>query len=112
MKIFYTGHYVLPLPAGHRFPMAKYSLLRERVEEAGLASGQGLREPHAATDEEILRAHDSGRRPDRVHLIDPRSAADLRPSKRRGAASLPRFVTSRALQLRNRAFCFSNVENS
>jgi hypothetical protein len=26
--------------------------------------------------------------------------------------SLPRFVTSRAIQLRNRAFCFSNVKNS
>ena len=60
MKIFCTDHYVLPLPAGHRFPMAKYSLLRKRVEEAGLASGQGLREPHAATEEEILRAHDRG----------------------------------------------------
>jgi acetoin utilization deacetylase AcuC-like enzyme len=58
MKIFYTDHYVLPLPAGHRFPMAKYSLLRKRVEKAGLGCGEGLREPHAATDEEILRAHD------------------------------------------------------
>lgn len=58
MKIFYTDHYVLPLPPGHRFPMAKYSLLRKRVEEAGLGCGEGLREPHAATDEEILRAHD------------------------------------------------------
>lgn len=58
MKIFYTDHYVLPLPAGHRFPMAKYSLLRKRVEEAGLSGGEGLREPHAATDGEILRAHD------------------------------------------------------
>ena len=58
MKIFYTDHYVLPLPEGYRFPMAKYRLLRKRVEEAGLANGAGLREPHAATDEEILRAHD------------------------------------------------------
>ncbi len=60
MKIFYTDHYVLPLPAGHRFPMAKYSLLRQRVEEARLAGEGALREPHAATDEEILRAHDHG----------------------------------------------------
>ena len=58
MKIFYTDHYVLPLPAGHRFPMAKYSLLRKRVERARLAGEGVLREPHAATDEEILRAHD------------------------------------------------------
>jgi len=58
VKIFYTDHYVLPLPEGYRFPMAKYRLLRKRVEEAGLANGAGLHEPHAATDEEILRAHD------------------------------------------------------
>jgi hypothetical protein len=40
MKIFYTDHYVLPLPKGHRFPMAKYSLLRQRVEEARLAGAE------------------------------------------------------------------------
>lgn len=28
MKIFYTDHFVLSLPDGHRFPMQKYSLLR------------------------------------------------------------------------------------
>lgn len=60
MKIFYTDHYVLPLPAGHRFPMEKYALLRQRVEAAGLAGAGGLRDPRAATDTEILRAHDSG----------------------------------------------------
>ena len=57
MKIFYTDHYVLPLPDGHRFPMVKYALLRKRVLEAGL--GSSLLDPAAATDAEILRAHDS-----------------------------------------------------
>lgn len=60
MKIFYTDHFVLPLPEGHRFPMAKYAMLRERVEAAGLSHGEPLRIPHAATDQEILRAHDGG----------------------------------------------------
>ena len=60
MKIFYTDHFVLPLPEGHRLPMQKYSLLRQRVMQAGLSGGEALREPHAATDEEILRAHDAG----------------------------------------------------
>ncbi|HZP92748.1 MAG TPA: histone deacetylase [Burkholderiales bacterium] len=59
MKIFYTDRFVLPLPPGHRFPMAKYSMLRERVEAAGLSGGEPLCIPHAATDEEILRAHDA-----------------------------------------------------
>jgi acetoin utilization deacetylase AcuC-like enzyme len=57
VKVFYTDHYVLPLPEGHRFPMAKYALLRRRVTEAGLVGPAELREPHAATDEEIGRAH-------------------------------------------------------
>jgi acetoin utilization deacetylase AcuC-like enzyme len=28
---FYADHFVLPLPSGHRFPMAKYARLRERL---------------------------------------------------------------------------------
>ncbi len=31
MRAFYSDHFVLPLPQGHRFPMAKYKLLRERL---------------------------------------------------------------------------------
>jgi acetoin utilization deacetylase AcuC-like enzyme len=57
MKAFYTDVFVLPLPEGHRFPMAKYSLLRQRVAESGLTAPDDLLVPHAATDEEILRAH-------------------------------------------------------
>lgn len=57
MKIFYTDQFVFPLPAGHRFPMRKYSRLRQRVFEAKLEPPENLIVPHAATDEEILRAH-------------------------------------------------------
>ena len=32
MQVFFTDRFVLPLPAGHRFPMGKYRLLRERLE--------------------------------------------------------------------------------
>jgi acetoin utilization deacetylase AcuC-like enzyme len=59
VKIYYTDHYVLPLPPGHRFPMRKYAMLRERVQAAGLGGQAGLLLPPAATDEEILRAHDA-----------------------------------------------------
>lgn len=31
MKTFYSDRFVLPLPAGHRFPMQKYSMLRASV---------------------------------------------------------------------------------
>lgn len=59
MKIFYTDHFVLPLPEGHRFPMPKYALLHQRVAEAGLASSGDLRVPEAASDEQILRVHEA-----------------------------------------------------
>lgn len=59
MKLFYTDQFVLPLPEGHTFPMTKYRLLRERVIESGLVDTDAFVLPHAATDEELLRAHDS-----------------------------------------------------
>lgn len=59
MKIYYSDQFVLPLPPGHRFPMAKYALLRQRVAEAGLVPDAALLVPMAARDEELLRAHDA-----------------------------------------------------
>jgi acetoin utilization deacetylase AcuC-like enzyme len=56
MKVFYCDHFVLPLPPEHRFPMAKYRLLRERV-EAELTPPCELVEPHPASDTQILRCH-------------------------------------------------------
>ncbi len=35
MKLFTTDLFVLPLPEGHRFPMVRYRLLRERLEQSG-----------------------------------------------------------------------------
>ncbi|HEY0824605.1 MAG TPA: histone deacetylase [Ramlibacter sp.] len=31
VQVFYTDQFVLPLPPGHRFPMGKYRLLRDRL---------------------------------------------------------------------------------
>ena len=57
MKVFYSDHFVLPLPEGHRFPMVKYSMLREKVARDGICGPGELLTPRAVTDEEILRAH-------------------------------------------------------
>ena len=54
MRVFSSHRYVLPLPPGHRFPMAKYAALRERV--AGMAAID-VDEPPCATDAELVRAH-------------------------------------------------------
>lgn len=56
MHAFYADQYVLPLPAGHRFPMAKYARLRERLVQA-LPEVQ-LSPAPAASDGELALAHD------------------------------------------------------
>jgi acetoin utilization deacetylase AcuC-like enzyme len=60
MNIFYTDRFVLPLPPGHRFPMRKYSDLRERVAAAPWAPEVVLDEPEAADDDTLSLAHCPG----------------------------------------------------
>lgn len=55
MLAFDTDHFSLPLPDGHRFPMAKYRLLRERIINAGLPVQ--LCQPPAATDAQLTHVH-------------------------------------------------------
>ena len=50
-----SAAYTFPLPAGHRFPIEKYALLRDAVIAEGLVSG--VHEPARATLEELARAH-------------------------------------------------------
>lgn len=59
MRLFYTDVFVLPLPAGHRFPMEKYSRLRASLLASGEFSEADFHLPHAASDEELGRAHDA-----------------------------------------------------
>ena len=55
MQAFYADHFVLPLPEGHRFPMRKYSRLRERLRQE-LPTLQMQQAP-AASDGELALAH-------------------------------------------------------
>jgi acetoin utilization deacetylase AcuC-like enzyme len=55
MHAFYATQFVLPLPAGHRFPMRKYQLLRDRI-AAELPSVE-LMQAQPATDGELALAH-------------------------------------------------------
>ncbi|MFO7624193.1 MAG: histone deacetylase [Anaerolineales bacterium] len=57
MDLFYADHFVLPLPDGHRFPMAKYQLLRKRVIESGLVRPGQLKVPPPATKAELGLVH-------------------------------------------------------
>ena len=54
MQAFYADQFVLPLPAGHRFPMPKYRMLRERLYAVPeIRMGQAL----VASDGELALAH-------------------------------------------------------
>ena len=55
LKAFYSDHFVLPLPAGHRFPMEKYRLIREAA-QAAEPSIQFCEAPRAS-DGELALAH-------------------------------------------------------
>jgi acetoin utilization deacetylase AcuC-like enzyme len=74
MRAFYTDHFVLPLPPGHRFPMRKYSELRQRV----LAEVPGLQMQEAprADDDALLLAHAAA-------YIEAVSGGTLDPARQR-----------------------------
>ena len=59
-RAFYSDHFVLPLPEGHKFPMAKYSRLRERILAEGIVSSDDLHEAPLAAIEDLLLVHDAG----------------------------------------------------
>ena len=55
MRLYYCDHYSFPLPAGHKFPVAKYALLRGLLQAHG---GFELTPARFAEPAEIERAHD------------------------------------------------------
>lgn len=55
MRAFNSGQFVLPLPTGHRFPMGRYALLRERL-EAQMPEVRMMEAPRAS-DGELALAH-------------------------------------------------------
>lgn len=52
-----SARYVFPLPAGHRFPIAKYEQLRQRVVDDRLVASDHLHEPARAARDDVLRVH-------------------------------------------------------
>lgn len=57
MKAFYSDHFVLPLPEGHKFPMAKYSRLRERIVDEGIVPSADLHEAPLASVDDLALVH-------------------------------------------------------
>lgn len=74
MRLFYSDVFVLPLPAGHRFPMEKYARLRQQLLAAGPFSPTDFHLPPAADDATLAHAHD----PDYIHRV---SSGQLSPAE-------------------------------
>lgn len=58
MQVFYADQFVLPLPDGHRFPMGKYRILRDRL--AAEVPAIRLMRAEPATDGELALVHTPG----------------------------------------------------
>jgi acetoin utilization deacetylase AcuC-like enzyme len=59
MKAFYSDTFVLPLPDHHRFPMAKYRLLRERIVDEGIIAADDLHLPDPIGWDDLRLVHDA-----------------------------------------------------
>lgn len=77
MRAYYSDHFVLPLPEGHRFPMVKYQMLRDRV-ATELPSVQ-MRPAPRASDGELALAH----HPAYIRAIADGSIQQLQPAAMR-----------------------------
>lgn len=89
MQVHYNDQFVLPLPPGHRFPMAKYRLLRDRL--AAELPGIRLVPAEPATDGQLALVHT----PAYIHAI---STGDVAPAVMREIG----FPWSRAMAERAR----------
>jgi acetoin utilization deacetylase AcuC-like enzyme len=55
MHAYYADHFVLPLPQGHRFPMQKFAMLRERL--VAQMHGIEMHEALPASADELKLVH-------------------------------------------------------
>ena len=52
-----SAAYAIPLPDGHRFPMAKYALIRDRVLAEGLVAPTNMHDPPRVDVDDLLLVH-------------------------------------------------------
>lgn len=58
MRVFFADHHELPLPAGHRFPIRKYRMLRERLISQEILSVAELFEAPLVERSRLVAVHD------------------------------------------------------
>jgi acetoin utilization deacetylase AcuC-like enzyme len=52
-----SASYTFPLPEGHRFPISKYALLRQRVLDEGVVRPECLHDPERVSRSDLLLVH-------------------------------------------------------
>jgi|SRR5688500_2792155 len=60
MRAWTPARFAVPLPPGHRFPMAKYAMIAEGVVARGIVPRERLAEPSRARRDALTRVHDAG----------------------------------------------------
>ena len=98
MRAFFCDTYELPLPPGHRFPMPKYRLLRERLVAEGVLAPHELEESRLIDRASLLLAHTP-------EYLDAVFSGTLAPGEQRRLG----FSWSEALVARSRASVFGTV---
>jgi acetoin utilization deacetylase AcuC-like enzyme len=57
LSVWSSARYVFPLPGGHRFPVAKYALLREAVIAEEIVPAERVHDPDRAGEEALALVH-------------------------------------------------------
>jgi acetoin utilization deacetylase AcuC-like enzyme len=73
VRAYYSDRFVLPLPEGHRFPMAKYARVRGRCLVEGILAPGDMAEAPAAGWEQLGLVHE----PDYLHRVRTGTLAPL-----------------------------------
>lgn len=60
LRAWSSARFTIPLPAGHRFPIDKYSRVRDQVIRQGLLPPGAIAEPEAASVHDLALAHTPG----------------------------------------------------
>src|SRR4051794_5495513 len=87
MHVWTHDRWRFPLPDAHRFPIAKYGLLRERLLADGLVSGDTVHEAPPVAWEDLAQVHDRALL-DRIRT----GALGLRESRALGLPWSPELV--------------------
>jgi acetoin utilization deacetylase AcuC-like enzyme len=57
LTVWSSSRYTFPLPEGHRFPVAKYAMLRDAVVAQGIVAAERVLDPPRVGDDALLLVH-------------------------------------------------------